>query len=98
LYMFFVCDDVMEDVNKVHTREVVVGAVVKTALSTVPTQSIRQSRVTGPKVETKGHGGHGSQRRSTNNKMEAKISGFFHLEIKFSPRYAMGSAYTKYAQ
>ena len=28
--------------------------------STVPMQSVRQSQVTGPQVETKGHGGHGS--------------------------------------
>jgi hypothetical protein len=34
---------------------------------TVPTHSIRQSRVTGPEVETKSHGGHGSQRGLTNN-------------------------------
>jgi hypothetical protein len=36
------------------------------AKDTVPTHSVRQSRVTGPQVETKGHGGHRSQRRLTN--------------------------------
>jgi hypothetical protein len=58
---------------------------VKTVVFTVPTHSIRQSRVTGPQVKMKCHRSHRSQWGLTNNEMEAKISVIFHLKIKFLP-------------